>query len=74
LIALPFLLIIATGVLLQLKKDWSWVQPRTSRGQGTTPTISLEAMLEAARSRPEAGVQSWDDVDRLDIQPGRGIA
>lgn len=74
LIAIPFLLIIGTGILLQLKKEWSWVQPPTMRGQGTTPTISLEAMLQAARSLPEAGVQGWDDVDRLDIQPHRGVA
>jgi uncharacterized iron-regulated membrane protein len=72
--ALPFLLVIVTGILLQLKKEWSWVQPPTQRGQGKTPAISLEVLLEAARSRPEAGVQGWDDVDRVDLQPGRGIA
>jgi hypothetical protein len=74
LIAFPFLLVIATGILLQLKKEWSWVQPPSQRGQGKTPAISLQAMLEAARSRPEVGVQTWDDVERLDVQPGRGIA
>ncbi len=74
LIALPFLLVIATGILLQLKKEWSWVQPQTLRGKGKTPTISMEAMLDAARSQPEAQVQGWGDVDRLDIQPSRGIA
>lgn len=74
LIALPFLLVIVTGILLQLKKEWSWVQPPTLRGQGRTPTISLDAILEAARSRPEIGVNGWNDVDRLDIQPKRGIA
>jgi uncharacterized iron-regulated membrane protein len=74
LIALPFLLVIVTGLLLQLKKEWSWVQPPTQRGQGKTPSVSLEAILDAARSQPEAGVQGWDDVDRLDIQPNRGIA
>jgi uncharacterized iron-regulated membrane protein len=74
LIAFPFLLVIVTGILLQLKKEWPWVQPPTQRGQGKKPIISLEAVLEAARSRPEAGVQSWDDVDRVDIQPSRGNA
>lgn len=74
LIALPFLLVIATGILLQLKKEWSWVQPPTQRGQGKTPTVSLAAILEAVRSRPEAGVQGWEDVDRVDMQPGRGVA
>ncbi|HVK10025.1 MAG TPA: PepSY domain-containing protein [Gemmataceae bacterium] len=74
LIALPFLLVLVTGILLQLKKDWSWVQPPTARGQSKTPAIGLDAILDAARSRPEAGVQGWGDVERLDVQPGRGIA
>lgn len=74
LVAVPFVLVIVTGALLQLKKEWSWVQPPSARGQGTTPAIAMEALLKAARSRPEIGVQSWDDVDRIDIQPNRGIA
>lgn len=74
LIALPFLLMIGTGILLQLKKEWTWIQPPTQRGQGKTPTVSLAALLEAARSCPEAGVRTWADVDRMDVQPSRGIA
>lgn len=74
LIALPFLLVIGTGILLQLKKEWSWVQPSTRRGQGKEPTVSWDSLLEAARSRPEAGIRDWSDVDRIDVQPGRGIA
>ena len=31
-------------------------------------------MLDAAKSKPEAGIQSWGDVERIDVQPGRGIA
>jgi uncharacterized iron-regulated membrane protein len=73
LVALPFLLVIVTGLLLQVKKEWPWVQPPSQRGKGKVPTISLEAILEAAKSRPEAGVQSWSDIDRLDVQPRRGI-
>lgn len=74
LIAAPFLLVIGTGILLQLKKEWSWVQPPTARGHGKSPEISLEAILHAAQSKPEAGIRSWEDVERLDIQPRRGIA
>lgn len=73
LIALPFLVIIFTGVLLQLKKDWSWVQPPTTRGTGKQPHISFAAILEAARTVPEAEVEDWDDIDRLDVRPDRGI-
>jgi uncharacterized iron-regulated membrane protein len=73
LIALPFLLVILTGLLLQLKKDWSWVQPPTARGTGSAPVVSFDAILEAAKSVPEAGIQSWADVDRLDVRPDRGL-
>ena len=72
-IALPFLMVILTGLLLQLKKEWAWVQPPTARGPSGAPAVSLEAILDAARSVPEARVQTWDDIDRLDVQPGRGI-
>lgn len=74
LVAVPFLLVIVTGILLQLKKESAWIQPQTVKGQGKTPTISFDAMLEAAKSKPEAGVQTWADVERIDVQPGRGVA
>lgn len=72
-IALPFLLVIVTGLLLQIKKQWSWVQPPTKRGISKTPEVSFAAILDAARRVPEARVASWDDVERLDVRPGRGI-
>ena len=72
-VALPFLLVILTGILLQLKKDWSWVQPPTARGTGKEPAVSFPEILAAARSVPEAGVQTWDDIDRLDVRPDRGL-
>lgn len=73
-VALPFLLVIGTGILLQLKKEWGWVQPPSKRGQGKLPEVTFEQLLAAARSAPEAGVETWDDVDRIDVQPKRGLA
>lgn len=72
-IALPFLLVIVTGMLLQLKKEWDWVQPPTGKGTGKIPTVSFDAILEAAKSVPEAEIKSWEDVDRLDVRPDRGL-
>jgi len=72
-VALPFLVVIATGMLLQLKKDLHWIQPRTTRGVGTAPEISFERILDAARAVPEANVTDWGDIDRLDVRPGLGI-
>ncbi len=73
-VGLPLLLVIATGLLLQLKKQLDWVQPPEMRGVGGEPSISLDDMLAAARSVPEAGVASWDDIDRVDLRPGKGMA
>lgn len=73
-VVLPLGLIIATGVLLQFKQVSDWVQPPTSQGVADQPTITLDAVLSAARSIPEADIQTWDDIDRVDIRPDRGIA
>jgi len=62
-----------SGILLQLKKEWSWVQPPTAKGKGDTPTVSLDAIFEATKSVPEAEVSGWNDIDRLDLQPRRGV-
>lgn len=73
-IALPLLIVVTTGVLLQIKKQSDWVQPPTARGSSPgAPTIAFETVLDAARGVPEAGVETWDDVDRLDVRPDKGV-
>ena len=73
-IAAPLLIIICSGLLLQVKKQWSWVQPEQRRGTGTSPNIDLEGILATLRGVPELEVTDWDDINRLDIRPGRGMA
>jgi uncharacterized iron-regulated membrane protein len=70
---LPALVIFSSGVLLQIKKQVPWVQPRETRGSGDEPTISFDRVLAIARSVPESGIQSWDDIDRIDVRPSRGM-
>ena len=72
--ALPLLVIIGTGILLQLKKDVAWVQPPTQKGASKEPAVSFDAILAAVRAVPETGVTSWDDIDRVDVRPKDGIA
>ena len=72
-IAVPVLIVIITGLILQVKKQSTWVQPATMKGQSDTPTLSFEQILEAAKTVPEAAINSWEDVDRLDVRPGKGI-
>lgn len=72
-IALPVVVMICSGLLLQMKKQWTWVQPAEQRGTGTSPRIGLEEILASVRAVPELGVTGWDDVNRLDVRPGRGM-
>ncbi|MBC8328863.1 MAG: PepSY domain-containing protein [Planctomycetes bacterium] len=72
LIALPLLVVICSGILLQFKKQAAWIQPPTARGAGGDPTISFEQVLEAARGAGK-GIESWEDVDRLDFRPDKGV-
>jgi uncharacterized iron-regulated membrane protein len=72
-VAIPLLVIICTGLLLQAKKQSAWVQPPEQRGTGKTPAISLEDVLARVKQVPEMHVASWDDVNRMDLRPGRGV-
>ncbi len=71
--AVPFLLILLSGLLLQVKKQVSWVQPDTMTGQGDSPEIPFSKVLEIARTVPEARIETWEDVARLDVRPDKGI-
>ena len=72
-VALPFLVVVCTGLLLQLKKQLTWVQPAEQRTASTTPTVSMARILEQTQSVPEMQVKSWADIDRLDVRPAKGI-
>lgn len=74
--AVPLLIVIVSGLLLQVKKQVEWVQPPSQKGsvrEGNSST-TLQSLLAVARSVTEADVQSWDDVDRIDVRPSKGIA
>jgi uncharacterized iron-regulated membrane protein len=72
-IAVPLLVVIVTGILLQLKKELPWVQPPHNRGSSKELAISFDQILAAARSVPEAEIKGWSDIDRLDVRPGHGM-
>ena len=73
LVLLPALVLFPTGVLLQLKKEVAWIQPPTQEGSAPGLEVTWDEILEALRSVESAGVTSWDDVDRLDVRPGKGM-
>lgn len=72
-VALPIVVIVSTGLLLHWKKQLSWVQPPEQRGVGDQPALSFERMLEICRGVPQAGIRSWNDVNRIDVRPDKGM-
>ena len=72
-IGIPILIIIASGLLLQVKKQVTWVQPAEIRGTTKTPDITLEKVLEVSKTVPEAKIKSWEDINRLDVRPSKGL-
>jgi uncharacterized iron-regulated membrane protein len=72
-IALPALVVLSSGVLLQLKKQVPWVQPVERRGTAEVPSVTFEQVLAACRSVPAARVRTWEDISRVDVRPSRGI-
>lgn len=73
-IMLPVLLIIVSGILLQLKKEIHWLQPPTKKGQvQNNPTITLDNILSTVKKIDEVNIKSWSDIDRLDLRVEKGI-
>jgi hypothetical protein len=73
LVAVPVLLVILTGLLLQLKKEVSWIQPSTQKGSSKELVLSFDEILEVCRTVPEAEIDGWGDIDRLDVRPSKGM-
>ena len=72
-VALPVLVILLTGLLLQLKKQSPWVQPSEQRGVGKEPTLTMPRLLEICRTATNAGVHSWADIQRVDLRLSKGL-
>lgn len=72
-IVIPLLVVFVTGILLLTKKEFAFLQPPTAKGQSTTPSISFDQLLSIANSVDQAQIGGWNDVDRLDVRPSKGI-
>jgi uncharacterized iron-regulated membrane protein len=72
-IFIPVVVVIGSGLLLQVKKEFDWLQPPTQKAAGNAPSISFDSIIEAIQLVPEAELNSWSDIDRLDVRPDKGI-
>jgi len=74
-IAIPLVVMIGAGIFLQLKKEIDWIQPPTQKGEASEgiPEATLVEMFEAARAVPDAGIDKWEDLERAEFKPDKGI-
>lgn len=72
-VAGPLLVVLASGLLLQVKKDFHWIQPHEQTGGDEWPRISFDDVLAICARVPDVSVADWDDVDRLDYRPSKNL-
>lgn len=72
-IAIPCLVIIVTGILLLVRKEFHSIQPATQTGSPYQLTLSFDQILEQVQAIPHLQVESWEDIDRLDVRPNKGV-
>jgi len=72
-VAVPLLVIVCTGLLLQVKKDFHWIQPHELRGSGGPPRICFDEILATCAVLPHVGIKDWRDIQRLDFRPEKSL-
>jgi uncharacterized iron-regulated membrane protein len=72
--AVPLVVVILSGILLQLKKQLPFVQPVERAGVTHEPVATPAQYLEAINRGKVDGKVTWKDVQRVDIRPSKGIA
>lgn len=67
---------IAAGLFLMLKKEVDWIQPQSNVGAMVfqDPNTNYTELLAAARKDDRVGVQTWEDISRIDMRPKKGVA
>jgi len=72
--AVPLIVVILSGILLQLKKQLPFVQPVERSGVTHEPVATPTQYLEAINQGKQDGEVTWKDIQRVDIRPSKGIA
>lgn len=73
LVSLPFLIVIVTGLLLQVKKEVEWIQPSTEEVAIDSLSLSFNEILQISKGVEEAEITDWSHINRLDVRPANGV-
>ena len=72
-IGIPVIIVIVTGIILQVKKEFDWIQPPTKRGVSAELALTFDQILAVVSTVHEVNLKNWGDINRLDVRPGKGI-
>ncbi len=72
-VILPWMLVTASGLVLQLRYELPGVDPSLHRVVASTPTLSYQRVLDISTTVPELRVQKWKDIWRIYTHPGHGV-
>jgi len=72
-VIIPFLIVLLSGLLLQVKKQFDWIQPPTQTGTPWQLILTFDEILAIVKSVSDAEINSWKEIDRLDVRPDEGI-
>lgn len=72
-VAVPVLVVLLSGLILLLKKEFTWIQPATQKGNSKELLLGFDEVLAIVKTVPEACIESWDDINRLDVRPSKGM-
>lgn len=72
-VAIPFMIVLLSGVLLQVRKQVAWIQPPTQKGVSKVPRLSMDSILSVVKKVPDAKVEGWKQISRMDVRPSKGI-
>lgn len=73
LVSLPFIIVIISGLLLQVKKEVEWIQPSTEEVAIDSLALSFSDILRISQGVEEAQISTWSDINRLDVRPDKGV-
>ena len=72
-VIVPWLIVITSGILLQVRYELPWVMPELQKGSEGAPTLQFTDALKKARFIPIAGIAEWKDVWRVYVYPSKGV-
>ena len=72
-VMVPWLFVVGSGIVLQLRHEIPGVNPELERGSSSTPVLEYQAVLDIAKAIPELKVKGWSNIWRVYTYPQRGV-